>query len=228
MKKLTILIALTLLVACNPKQNGVRSNVGGRSGFNNTGFNNGGITTNTQCMNNSVGGVTSQSNTGLIIDQSNSLNFESQVKALLSATMFPNSIGSISASGPSVDGTGVGFTGSIRVDQNGNVISSQSSLVITVYDSIWVANQTSSNLIPISFGPNTGTNATVSGQINVSSGTGMLYLKDQYGEIRFDGHVDAQNFSGTVSFQNSTSVLGGNNASGTLGQFMIQRCALFQ
>lgn len=228
MKKLTIFIALTLmtlLVACNPKKNGVRSNVGGRTGVNGGA---GVMATSTQCMNTNMnmGGMNSSTNTGYIYDSNNSFNFENQVKALLSATMSPYDIGSISSSGPQLDGSGVGFTGSVQLDQNGNVNTAQSSVVITVYDSVWVANQIASNLIPISFGPNTGTNATVTGQFNFSTGEAVLNLKDQYGEIRFNGRVDAQNFSGTVTFQNATSVLGGGNAGGTLGQFMIQRCAL--
>lgn len=211
MKKLTILIALSLLAACSPKKSSVKANATSTARI-------GGVTTG-QCATG-----TSTANVGTIYDATNPYNFENQVKGLLSATTSPYEIGTISGQGNAA--TGVRFNGVLKLDAAGNVIGAQTQIKITVYDSIWQANQTQANLIEIVF--NTTKGSTIAGQFNTASGDGYLSLKDAYGEIRFTGKIDAQNFSGTVAYQNTTSVLGGTPASGTLGQFFIQRCAILQ
>lgn len=210
MKKLTILIALTLLAACSPKKNSVKANATN------------GTATIAGVSTGACTGVTTS--VGTIYDNANSYNFENQVKGLLSATTSPYEIGSISSQGNA--STGVRFNGAIKLDASGNVVAAQTNMKITVYDSIWLANQTQANLIEIVF--STAKSSTITGQFNATSGDGFLSLKDQYGEVRFQGKIDAQNFSGTVSYQNATNVLGGAPASGTLGQFFIQRCAILQ
>lgn len=212
MKKLLVLLSLTLLAACSPKKSSVKANVGVPAAITIAG-----VTTGTQC-------ASTAANTGIIIDNTGtSYNFENQVKALLSATTNPSEVGTISAQ---AGGTGVGFVGLIKLDTNGNVVGAQSNVTITVYDSIWYMNQTAANLIELKFIPSNG--STLSGQFNVTSGDGFLSLTDKYGEVRFEGKIDAQNFSGTVRFQNTASVIGGTPASGVLGQFQIQRCAIFK
>ena len=216
MKKLLVLLALTLLAACSPKKSSVKANIGAPATINIAG-----VATGTQCVNTSQN---QSQNTGIIIDNSgNSMNFERQVKALLSATTNPSEVGTISAQ---AIGTGVGFAGLIKMDANGNIVGAQSNVTITVYDSIWQMNQTAANLIELKFLPTNG--STISGQFNVTSGDGFLSLTDKYGEVRFEGKIDAQNFSGTVRFTNTASVIGGTPASGNLGQFQIQRCAIFK
>lgn len=212
MKKLLVLLALTLLAACSPKKSSVKANIGAPATINIAG-----VATGTSC-------ASTAQNTGIIFDNSgNSYNFETQVKALLSATTNPAEVGSVSAQ---ASGTGVGFTGLIKMDTSGNIVGASSNVTITVYDSIWFANQTAANLIELKFNPAAG--PTLSGQFNVTSGDGFLSLADKYGEIRFEGKIDAQNFSGTVRFTNLTTVIGGTPASGVLGQFQIQRCAIFK
>ena len=212
MKKLLVLLALTLLAACSPKKSSVKANIGAPAAITIAG-----VTTGTSCVN------TAQ-NTGIIFDSSaNSYNFETQVKALLSATTNPAEVGTISAQ---ASGTGVGFAGLVKMDASGNVVSANSSVTITVYDSIWFANQTAANLIELKFLPANG--STLSGQFKVTSGDGFLSVADKYGEVRFEGKIDAQNFSGTVRFTNLTTVIGGTPASGVLGQVQIQRCAIFK
>lgn len=210
MKKLTILIALSLLAACSPKKSSVQANV----------IN--GTATISGVSTGACTGVTTS--VGTIYDNANSYNFENQVKGLLSATTSPYEIGSISSQGNAQ--TGVRFTGAIKLDAAGNVVAANTNLKITIYDSVWLANQTQANLIEIGFSSAKG--STITGQFNPTSGDGVLSLKDQYGEIRFQGKIDAQNFSGTIAYQNTTNVLGGSPMSGTLGQFFIQRCAILQ
>lgn len=216
MKKLTMLITLTLLASCSPKKSGVKANIGATATIS-------GVATGIQCVSNN----NSTSKTGYIYDNSaNSYNFENQVKGLLSATINPSEVGTISAQ---AQGTGVGFSGSVKLDSAGNVVGAQSKVIITIHDSIWYMNQIPDNLIELKFDQIMAANgATISGQFNTQTGDGFLSLKDKYGEVRFDGKIDAQKFSGIVKFQNSTTVIGGSPVSGTLGQFEIQRCAILQ
>lgn len=216
MKKLSVLIALTVLAACSPKKSEVRSSVTTSNPVL------GGL--GTQCTVTGTAGSTAAA-VGTIYDNSmNSFSFEQNVKGLLSATINPYEVGSISPQGNAQ--TGVRFSGTVKLDSSGNVLGAQSAVTITVYDSIWQMNQTASNLIKIEFTAAKG--ATISGQFNTQSGQGNLVLQDQYGTITFNGTLNAQNFSGTVSYQNAVSVLGSTPASGSLGQFFVQKCAFLQ
>lgn len=217
MKKLVVLISLSLLAACSPKKSSVKSNVNAAAAS-------GSVFAGTQCP---AGSTNTANNVGSIYDTTmNSYNFENQVKLLLSATISPYDVGMISSQGNA--STGVRFSGTIKLDASGNVLGgNQSSAKITVYDSFWLANQTDSNKIVLDFNPSRG--GTISGQFNLQSGDGTLTLQDQYGQVTFTGRLDAQSFSGTVSFQNNVTVLQNTQpASGNLGQFYVQRCALFQ
>ena len=220
MKKLTLLLGLIILAGCNPKKNSVTASVATISG----------VAVGTQCSNSSTTSTSSQSVYGTVYDNSQTAyNFENRVKDLLSATIQPSSVGTISSG--QADSTGVRFSGHIKVDASGNVVSANSKVVISVYDSVWLMDlYTTPNEkeIQLTFDPNAGTGAVLSGQID-SSGSGYISLKDKFGEVRFDNvKVDAQNFSGVMSFQNAANIAGGANSSGTVGQFYIQRCAFLQ
>lgn len=211
MKKLLLLAPLLFLVACNPKKDTkasvIRSNTLGNIGGLNTG----------SCMNGT-------SNIGAIYDAGQSGaagTFEDRVKALLSATIDPSEVGTISSA--ATDPTGLRFSGIIKLDSNGAVVASASSMLIKVYDSYTLSGQ---DPIPLEFSTNKG--AQITGQFNISTGDGSVSFTDKYGVIRFEGRVDAQSFSGVVKFQNSASVSGGSAASGTLGQFYVARCGIIQ
>ena len=211
MKKLTILIALVLLGACSPKKNSVKSNVSATIA---------GVPLGTACAAGS-----SQQKIGYIYDSSaQSSNFETRAKAMLSSYLQPSEVGSIS--GRQGDTTGIGFTGTVKLDANGAVVPAQTNVKITVYDSTWLYNQTADNLIEMNF--NTAKGSIMSGQFNPTTGVGFLSLADSYGEIRFEGTIDAQKLSGNVTFANKTTVVGGTPASGALGQFWVNRCAFLQ
>lgn len=219
MKKLTLLLILTLLSACNPKKNSVRSNTAVISG----------VEVGAQCNSTNMTSLSS-SQYGTIYDgTASSYDFENRVKSLLSVTLQPSEIGNVS--GGQADPTGVRFSGRIKLDGNGNVVSAQSKVLISIYDSIWLMNKYSNpseQEIRISFDPNIEAGSSISGQFNTDTGVGYFILRDTYGEIRFEGTIDAQRLSGVVSFQNTTNVAGGSPASGVLGQFYIQRCAFLQ
>lgn len=172
-----------------------------------------------------------QSNIGTIFDQSGGFgglgtaSFEERVKALLSASVNPTEIGTISAG--ATDSTGVRFQGVIKLDAAGQVNLAQTKMKILVYDSYVLQSQYSTNgqkyePIPIEF------TSAVEGRFDVNSGSGYVLFRDEYGEVRFEGRFDAQYFSGNVSFKNTQSVLGGTAAQGTLGQFYVARCGIIQ
>lgn len=227
MKKLKFLILFilgtTLLMACNQKKSGVKASTASIAGV---AIGTNCLGTNTNANSTFIG--TAATGVGSIYDSQNAFNFEAQVKSFLSATLSPYEVGTISAQ-PN-DTTGVRFGGLIKLDGSGAVIGTQSRLTITVYDSVWFMSQTAANLIEVAFNPSgtTTKGAAITGQFDLASGDGFLSLRDQYGEVRFEGRIDAQNFSGVVRFQNLTAVNGGSPASGTLGQFFIQRCVIFQ
>jgi hypothetical protein len=214
MKKLTLLLILSLLAACNPKKNSVKANT--------TSATISGVTLG-QCA-----GVNA-SQVGTIYDSSFTGQFAIQVKSLLSATIDPANVGTISSS--ESDTTGVRFSGKVKIDTNGNVVGAQSNVLVSVYDSIWlnakIANPNEEE-IRLNFAPATNDGSSITGQFNVSTGEGYLNLSDKFGDIRFQGRIDAQRLSGTVSFANKANVSGGSGLSGNLGQFYIQRCAFLQ
>lgn len=222
LQKLSLLVILVAaFTSCQPKKNSVRAAavnpLGAINGVN-------GIT--------GIGNVAStcmqgESTMGAIIDSSNPMTFSDRVKALLTATMYPQDVGTVGAS--LGDSTGVRFTGSIYLDTNGNVNGTNSNIKVMVYDSIWLNDyivNPATEGIPLDFNPNQG--ATLSGNFNVSSGQGYLLMKDSYGEIRFDGTITATTFAGSVTFRNYTNITGQSAASGSLGQFTISSCGIIR
>ncbi len=216
MKKLLILsLVSVLMVACNPKKdNTVRSGTGIRSSGP-------GI----------VGGLTNtctqgQFQIGTIYDTGNqqpslynSGSYEERVKSFLSATVNPQEVGQIS--GAQWENTGVRFQGVIKLDAAGKVQLATSKLLIKVYDS-YVLQSSGTEPIPVQI------DSATEGQFNPQTGIGYVVYKDQYGEVRFDGRYDAQNFSGTVTYKNYVSFNSSTPAQGQLGQFLIARCAIIQ
>ncbi len=226
MKKLLLALSLLILASCQvTKENGVKAT-------NSNGFvSSGGVLSSVQCAQS-----TTVTNAQGIIYEATAVNyaagdatgsFEDRVKALLSASILPQNIGSIS--GQQSASTGMRFSGKIILDTNGNVLSSKSKITISVYDSIWLSDyaiNTGARGIDLSFDP-TRAGHSITGQFNQQTGVGTLLLKDSYGEIRFEGKFDAQNFSGIVKFQNLVSVVGAVTK-GTVGDFSIPRCAITQ
>lgn len=209
MKKILILLPILFLVACNQKKdnkaNILRSNIGGVVGGLNT------------CVN-------GQSSVGRIFDagQSGGIGtFEARVKGLLSASINPNDVGTISAAANDV--TGVRFQGIIKLDTAGNVQATSTQMTIEVYDSFTLSGQ---NPIRLVFSTSDG--SQISGSFNTQTGYGSVVFADEYGSITFTGTIDAQNFSGQVSYINKVNFVGGANVSGPLGQFTIARCGIIQ
>ena len=146
-------------------------------------------------------------------------SFEQNVKSFLSATINPQEIGTIS--GGQWDNTGMRFEGTIKLDTSGQVVLTGSKLIMKVYDSLLLQN---SSLQPMGV----QMEAAAEGKFDLNTGVGYVVFKDKYGEVRFDGRFDAQNFSGTVSYKNYASFDNSQPALGQLGQFLIARCAIIQ
>ncbi len=146
-------------------------------------------------------------------------SFEQNVKSFLSAAINPQEIGTIS--GGQWDNTGMRFEGVIKLDTSGQVVLAQSRMIMKVYDSLILQN---SSLQAMTVQMNTA----AEGKFDLNTGTGYAVFKDNYGEVRFDGRFDAQNFSGTVSYKNYASFDNSQPAQGQLGQFLIARCVIIQ
>lgn len=221
MKKVTLTIAaLTLLTiaACSPKKQGVRSTLN-RSAISVGIVNNSNINSNfCQQGVSPIGTIYDQGNTQTSLYTSGS--FEERVKGLLSVTVNPEEVGQISSA--ATDTTGVRFQGAIKVDANGNVNLQQSSMLIKVYDSYVLQYPEQFQAIEVAFATATA------GQFNMQNGQGYILFRDQYGEVRFDGTMDAQYFSGTVSYKNYSHISGSAPAQGQLGQFYVARCGIFK
>lgn len=228
MKKLFLLVpSLFLVIACNPKKTAVRGNFNRDAGGSIVGTFSG---TNTCPQGVSgIGTIFDDGQMTQVSLDSVSGNFESRVKALLSATTSPDEVGQIS--GSATDQTGVRFQGLVKLDAKGVVIGSQSKMLIKIYDSFVLSSQLDPNgtkyePIAIEFLPTSG--SQIQGQFNLQTGEGSVSFRDSYGEVRFEGRMDAQTFSGVVKFQNTRNINGGSAASGTLGQFYVARCGLIQ
>lgn len=223
MKKVLLVSFVTLLfVGCNPKQESSKRTSGnGRISTITGGVT--GVFTGSYCGNN-------LSNIGTIYDQGTQVSlittgsFEARVKGLLSATINPAEVGQIS-SGPS-DQTGVRFQGQIKVESNGSVNLAQTKMLIKVYDSFVLQSASDGTNqyqpIPIEF------TSADEGQFNTSTGSGYVVFRDQYGQIRFDGNLSGDYFSGQVSYVNNVNVTGGSASQGVLGQFYVARCGIIK
>lgn len=163
-----------------------------------------------------------QSTVGKIFDPYASSQFETQVKNFVSATLDPQLLGSIS--GNINDKTGVDFIGSFQFDSAGQLVASNSTVVIKVFDSY--ANQTYGGQVIqpyiVQF------NAAYSGSIDRNTRQFTVVFKDDYGAIEFRGsYANGQTAEGTVRFENYKSV-SGSPMSGTLGNFRVYSCALIK
>ncbi len=230
MKNILLLISLVVLFSCSKGKDTVRANtqVGTQS---NTLTNIGGdFTLSKQCPQ-GVSGIGSIYDSGPVQGSlyTSSGTFEDRVKALLSATVAAQDIGQIS--GLENDSTGVRFQGVVKLDATGNVVAANSKMLIKIYDSFILNSQLDPSgakydAIQIEFVPSA--KVQTSGQFNMQTGEGFVSFSDSFGEVRFEGRLDAQTFSGLVKFQNTKNVNGGSGATGTVGQFKVARCGIIQ
>ncbi len=230
MKKQLLLVPLFMtLAACNPSKDPVRATtlLGSNTGANLSRE----FVLTKQCPQ-GISGIGAISDT---VQSAGSLystpgTFQDRVKALLSAAVLSTDVGDIS--GSEFDATGVRFQGVIKMDPTSGIVDgSNSKMLIKVYDSFYVnamndPNGTKYDAIQLEFSPLK--NAQVSGQFNLQTSEGFLSFRDSYGEVRFEGRLDAQFFSGIVKFQNTKNVNGGDPATGTVGQFKVARCGIIQ
>lgn len=199
------------LVACGKKDGGA-VRVAGR-GAATTGV--APVPTATTCSNANM-------NWGKIFDPNASPQFEAQVKGFVSATLDPQSMGSIS--GNINDKTGVDFSGSFQFDTQGRIVTQSSNLTIKIFDSYVGQVYNGQTIVPyeVKF------SQAVEGQMDRTTRQIQVKFKDQFGEVVFQGRVVDSIVEGTVYYQNTTAVNGYQVASGTLGSFRAYSCALIK
>ncbi|KYG65391.1 hypothetical protein AZI87_12650 [Bdellovibrio bacteriovorus] len=161
-------------------------------------------------------------NVGKIYDYYNSGSFESQVKSFISATLDPQTLGTIS--GNINDKTGIDFFGAFKFDSSGNLVAGSSTVLIKIFDSYAGQSYNGQVIQPyqVEF------SAAASGTINRNTRQFTVKFSDSYGDIVFQGQYDGTLAQGNVTYQNRTAVNGYSPASGTLGQFKAYTCALIQ
>ncbi len=140
-------------------------------------------------------------------------SFLISLKGLVSASMDPSGLGSISNYGD------VALIGYIDMNQQYSINAANSRFRLEIWDDY--AQSGSASAIALSF--NSLSNYSVNGnQIN-------LVFQDAYGQIFINGQLGGGDFYGTVSFKNSKSFDGSTTmASGTLGTFKVPYCGFFR
>jgi len=148
-------------------------------------------------------------------------SFRDRVALLVSASMDPAQLGTIS--GAANDPTGIDFSATLKFGQDGKLISDQSTLHISIFDS--VALQSSGATIPIRL----DFPVADSGNFDKATGTISFLFKDRFGEINFTGTSDGSLVTGVVNFKNYQSYTGTifNQIPAVLGAFAVRACGIF-
>lgn len=163
-----------------------------------------------------IGSIYTQSSTQLM---GTGESLEMNVKSFVSASMNPNDIGSMSNGDR--DNTGVRIEGTIRVDGSRNVTSG-SRMTIKIYDSyVGQYDASGKQITPFEI----YFDQVVSGQVD-ANGRATVTFRDNYGQVTFEGTINQNLWSGTVTYVNSVSYDGSAPTRGTLGQFYIARCGV--
>lgn len=208
-----VLVALALSLSACAKKDSSAVRVAGRGAS--TGVTQGGTTTPNTCSSASM-------NWGKIYDPNASPQFEAQVKGFVSATLDPQSLGTIS--GNINDKTGIDFSGSFQFDAQGRLIPASSTVVIKIFDSFVGQVYNGQTVVPyaVEF------SQASEGIIDRTTRQIQVKFKDSYGEIVFQGQYDNNTVQGTVHYQNYTAVTGYQPSGGTLGAFRAYTCALIK
>lgn len=149
---------------------------------------------------------------GAMVTQPNQAQMDEAAKILVSATIAPESVGTIRS---------IELKGQVRVDRNTGAINASGSRIwLTITDSFVGTDVDGQQVQPI--------------QISVAGSQGLaanyqanLTFADQYGTITIQGTFNMNTFQGTVSFNNTQGAGFNGKRSGTLGQFQIPTCAFF-
>lgn len=208
-----VLVALALSLSACGKKDSSAVRVAGRGTP--TGVSQSGGTTPNTCGNANM-------TWGKIYDPYASSAFESQVKGFVSATLDPQSLGTIS--GNINDKTGIDFSGSFQFDTAGKLIPASSTVVIKIFDSFVGQVYNGQTIVPyvVEF------KQASEGMIDRNTRQIQVRFKDSYGEIIFQGQYDNTTVQGTVQYQNYTAVNGYQPAAGILGSFRAYTCALIK
>ncbi len=167
---------------------------------------------------------------GLVYDEKkdgssySTLSFEQRVKGLVSATLDPSEIGSISGE-KNFSRQYISMAGSFKFDNSGNLQVADTSVQLLINDSL-VGTKDAQNVAIEPY--SVGFSAATSGSIDRAAKTFKVIFQDSYGSITFQGTYDASMARGRVDYANTQAVSGSTPASGVLGAFYISTCALIQ
>ncbi len=207
------LVVIGLSLSACAKKDGGAVRVAGRTTSTGTGISQGNIPNTCANANMTV---------GKIYDPYNSPNFEAQVKGFVSATLDPQSLGTIS--GNINDRTGIDMIGSFQFDSAGKLVAASSKVLIKIFDSYVGQVYNGQTIAPyqVEF------SQAKEGMIDRTTRQFQVKFQDGYGEITFQGTFDSTVAQGTVYYQNYTAVSGSQPAQGTLGAFRAYTCALIK
>jgi hypothetical protein len=143
------------------------------------------------------------------------------VQSFVSVSLQPGELGLISGG---VSGSSVEVQMQARFTQQGQFISKDSFIEITINDSLVGAmdSETGEPIEPyVVF-----LDQAVQGNYNSSSGQYQMTFQDDYGSIVVEGSIQGTEFIGLVKFQNAVSWDGSNGQSGILGKIRVPACSI--
>lgn len=215
-KMLGVLLLAALSLSACAKKDSSSVRVAGRS--TNSGTTSGTGTT----QGTTSSGTCGAQSAGKIFDKYAASSFETQVKNFVSATLDPQSLGTVS--GNINDRTGVDLFATFKFDSAGSLVAAESNMLIKIFDSY--ANQVYNGQVikpyEVSF------SQASEGMIDRNTRQFQVKFRDGYGEIIFQGAYDNSIAEGTVYYQNYTAVNGYQPTSGTLGSFRMYACSLIK
>lgn len=212
---LILMLSSSGLVACSQNDlSTVRTASNGGTGGNGSAGGGGGFPTS--CSSTTVGKIYDPAGGG-------STAFEQQVKSFVSATLNPTLLGSVS--GDINAATGIDLKGSWSFDSSGSLVLAGAAVSIEIFDSyVGTTDSAGETILPYTI----DFSSAASGSLNRTTGQFTVVFRDSYGSITFTGTKGSTYSEGTVTFANTTAVSGYSPASGTLGSFKINNCALIK
>ena len=152
----------------------------------------------------------------------NDQNFQQVVGDLVSVTLNPSELGTIS--GAPSGTTGVDLKMTLVFDSAHQIISRSSQFRITIKDSYVGTIGTDGKTIgPIEVVHNNS--SQLSGSFDPGQRILHLQFSDSFGRISVDGQIQGNQLKGQVQFMNSKSWDGSTPRQGTLGQIQATSCS---
>ncbi|HRK07240.1 MAG TPA: hypothetical protein PLZ57_05685 [Pseudobdellovibrionaceae bacterium] len=164
----------------------------------------------------------------VIADAQDQDSFQDAVTGMLEATMSPDAIGYVSATGANNTGVYIGgrvelSSGTLQTASSQRItVRNDSRLLVAVYD-----EYSSQNIDGKVVGPVTILLQNASGE--VAGNQAILRFQDQHGYIEMHGTFNNSVFEGSFSYDNARRFDGSTpGAAGTVGWFRVPTCQFFR